>query len=300
MKKTIIDFQKSFQSVVNTLKENNNVLAIFTFGSILNGDVWEGSDIDFFVVYKDDFSKVRDVYADVLDIPVHIKFLRKETFLNTNNEDKYSDNFRNLLITSKLVYERDSDIANLYNNARYRLDKNIERRNLIYLSHLLKELGVSKKYLENGGLYTSFEVLIKALANTCNLYINLNGYTVSKDSIVMASNLNNDFKKVVDNLFLKGATKENIEKTIDFIEEFLDKNIERASKLLLDYLYKRGEFISSYEIKTDDEFREYNIKVEHILEELFNRGFISKESREFKGKDNVKILEEKVYAPNYN
>ena len=300
MKKTIIDFQKSFQSVVNTLKENNNVLAIFTFGSILNGDVWEGSDIDFFVVYKDDFSKVRDVYADVLDIPVHIKFLRKETFLNTNNEDKYSDNFRNLLITSKLVYERDSDIANLYNNARYRLDKNIERRNLIYLSHLLKELGVSKKYLENGGLYTSFEVLIKALANTCNLYINLNGYTVSKDSIVMASNLNNDFKKVVDNLFLKGATKENIEKTIDFIEEFLDKNIERASKLLLDYLYKRGEFISSYEIKTDDEFREYNIKVEHILEELFNRCFISKESREFKGKDNVKILEEKVYAPNYN
>ena len=52
MAKTVAQLQNAFQSIVNTLKKNKKVLAIFTFGSIISGDVWEGSDIDLFVVYR--------------------------------------------------------------------------------------------------------------------------------------------------------------------------------------------------------------------------------------------------------
>ena len=49
---------------------------------------------------------------------------------------------------------------------------------------------------------------------------------------------------------------------------------------------------------SEEAFKEYNIKVEHILEELFNRGLISKSSREFKGKDGIKIFG-KVFLVNH-
>lgn len=299
MVKSVVEFQKSFQSILNTLKKNENVLAIFTFGSILSGDVWEESDIDLFVVYKNEFSKIRDVYSDVLGVPVHTKFLNKEEFVDLYKNDSKKGFVRNLLVSSKLVYHKDNDVLDIYNSARYSLDNHVEKHNLMYLSKLLKELGVCKKYLQNGGIYTSFEVLIKALDSFSKLYINLKGYTVSKDSLVMATNLSDSFKGIVDNLFLNGVKKEKIEETIDYLDEFLNLYIERASKLLLDYLYKKGAFTSSYEIKMEESFKEYNIKVEQILKELSNRGIIRKESREFIGKDGVKVLDEKVYAPIY-
>lgn len=297
MIKTVVEFQSSFQSILNTLKKNKDVLAIFTFGSILTGDVWEESDIDLFVIYNNEFSKVRDVYSEVLGIPVHTKFLNKDKFMELYKSNGQGGFARNLLISSKLVFHKDDEIQELYNGVRYSMDNHAEKRNLVYLSRLLKELGVCKKYLQNGGIYTSYEVLIRALGSLSKLYINLKGYTVSKDSLVMATNLSRSFKSVVDDLFLTGANKESIQATIDFIDKFLDMYIERASKSLLDHIYTRGANTSSYDIKMEDEFKEYNIKVENILKELYNRGLISKDSREFLGKDGFKILEEKVYAP---
>jgi hypothetical protein len=69
--------------------------------------------------------------------------------------------------------------------------------NLVYLGKLLKDIGISKKYLQNGRLKTSYEVLIRTLDSFSKLLINLNGYTVTKDSLVMATNLSNNFREVV-------------------------------------------------------------------------------------------------------
>ena len=53
MLKSILKYQKSFQKLINDLKVNKKVLAIFAFGSIVSGDLWDESDIDLFVLYKD-------------------------------------------------------------------------------------------------------------------------------------------------------------------------------------------------------------------------------------------------------
>ena len=68
MLKSIVNYQKSSEELINMLKTNKKVLAIFAFGSIVSGDLWEGSDIDLFVVYKDNFQEVRDIYSEILNI----------------------------------------------------------------------------------------------------------------------------------------------------------------------------------------------------------------------------------------
>ena len=65
MSKSILDYQKSSQKLINVLKVNKRVLAIFAFGSIISGDLWEESDIDLFIVYKDVFDEVRDIYLNI-------------------------------------------------------------------------------------------------------------------------------------------------------------------------------------------------------------------------------------------
>jgi predicted nucleotidyltransferase len=296
MSKSIIDYQKSSEKLINVLKVNKKVLAIFAFGSIISGDLWEESDIDLFVVYKDVFEEVRDIYSEILDIPVHMKVLNKEKFLELYKSDGKKGSIRNLLVSSKIIFSRDEEIESVFNKAKYSLDKYKEIWNLVYLGNVIKDLGVTKKYLQNDSIFTSYEVLIRALDSFSKLFLNLNGYTVSKDAVKMATNLNNKFSMLVENLFNNQCTKENIQNTVDYIEIFLDENINEAAKVLLDYLYEKNIPLSSYEIRNSGKIKEFDIKIEDILKELYKRKLIIKETKSLNLPSNEKLISENVYS----
>lgn len=296
MSKSVLDYQKSSKKLINVLKVNKKVMAIFAFGSIISGDLWEESDIDLFVVYEDAFEEVRDVYSEILDIPVHMKVLSKDKFLTSYESDGSKGLIRNLLISSKMIFSRDDEIESIFNKAKYSLDKYKEIWNLVYLGNVIKDIRVTKKYLQNDGLFTSYEVLIRALDGFAKLYLNLNGYTVSKDAVKMVINLNTEFNIVVENLFDYNYTKESIQNVVDYIEDFLDENINEASKSLLDYLYEKNTFLSSYEIKNSEPFKEFNIKVEDILKELYKRKLVVKEAKKLNLPFDEKLVSENVYS----
>lgn len=296
MAKTVLELQKAFQTVVNQINKNKKVVALFTFGSIVSGDVWEESDIDLFLIYEDGFEKIRDVYSEVREVPVHTKILNKNSFLELYKNDGKKGFAKKLLCNSKLVFSRDNEISSAYNNSRYTMPSHTEVWNLVYLGKLLKDIGISKKYLQNGGLKTSYEVLIRTLDSFSKLLINLNGYTVTKDSLVMATNLSNNFKEVVDKLFMEAINEKIIKDTINYIEKFLDDNIVRASSALIEYLCEEYEYMNSYEISSYSAFKEFDIKMENILKELAKREVISKKSRALYDEEGNLILDESVYA----
>ena len=296
MSKSIVDYQKSSEKLINTLKDNMKVLAIFAFGSIVSGDLWEESDIDLFVVYKDVFDEVRDVYSEILDIPVHMKVLSRERFLELYNCDGDKGKIRNLLISSKMIFSRDDEVENIFNKAKYSSDKYKEIWDLVYLGNIIKDIRVTKKYLQNDSIFTCYEVIIRALDSFAKLYLNLNGYSVVKDAVKMVMNLNNTFNKLIKELYNNKCTKENIQYSIDYINDFLDENIAEAAKLLLDYLYDKGIFISSYEIKNSQLFKEFDIKIEDILKELYKRNLIIKDTKNLELPFNENLVCENVYS----
>ncbi|MGG7185513.1 nucleotidyltransferase domain-containing protein [Clostridium butyricum] len=296
MLKAILNYQKASEKLINSLQTNRKVLAVFAFGSIVNGDLWGESDIDIFVVYKDQFYNMRDVYSEILDIPVHMKILNKEKFLELYENNGKKGEIRNMLTSSKLVFSRDEEIDILFNKAKYSMDKFVEIWNLVYLGKLIKDLGVTKKYLYNDRLFTSFEVLIRALDSFAKLYLNISGYTVSRDAIKMTMNLNNKFNMLVENLIEKELKQEYISSIVEYIDDYLADNISIAAKFLLNYLEEKKTYLSSYEIKSDEIFSQFDIKIEDILKELFKNGFIEKNSRKIELPAREKLLNENVYA----
>lgn len=294
MAKSVLELQNAFQLTLKKLKDNNKVLAIFTYGSIISGDVWKESDIDLFVVYDGEFNKVRQIYSKVLDVQINIRVLSKEEFLKACEGEKQNDYIKNVIMISRLAFSKDKEIIEFYNKFKYSFNSDRERYNLIYLGNFLKDFKVCKKYLELGRLNTSYEVLIRALDSFSKLFLNLNGYLVTKDSLTMATNLNDEFSKVINELFLGSLSKDLIKKTIDYIDNYLDENIKEASKMLLNYLEEKEKFISSYEIIEEKKF--HKIKVEVILRELTKRGLVIEDKILLKDSNNNSILEEIVYA----
>ena len=109
-------------------------------------------------------------------------------------------------------------------------------------------------------------------------------------------NLNNEFNSIASKLFIGEDLGNNIEDTLDYIEEYLYDYIDVAAKFLLDYLYEKKKFLSSHEIKNDPVLKEFNIKVEDILKELYKRNMVLKDIRRIEISDNEKLISENVYS----
>lgn len=296
MLSTITRYQRAFNSLVKKLKQNESVLAVMVFGSMITGDLWRESDIDLFVVSKDNIEDMKNIYIEENGVPVHIKFMSKETFLNLHEKNLIGGFIHRVFVSSKLVFSKDEEITTKYDMGRYYPDTEREKWNLVYLGSLLKNTSSCEKYLNVGNEYMAYNEILKAIEDFSKLYVNNSGYMISKDVIVVAMNLDDNLKKLVDELFFE---KKNIEKgikqTVDFFDESLKLNLKKYTKLLLDYMRKKDDFLSSEDMKKSQFFENYKIDFEIILNKLWENKIIKKDNREFKDESNKVLFKEKVY-----
>ncbi|MCB2295397.1 nucleotidyltransferase domain-containing protein [Clostridium algoriphilum] len=290
MTKTILQYQNAFNSVLDRIKIDETVLSVMIFGSMVTGDLWEESDIDFIVIVNENYEKIRDIYSEEKGIPIHIKLMGKEKFIQIYSDDLKGGFLHRILSASKLVFSKDIDITVIYDGGRYFPDVDRERWGMYFLGELLKDIGVCKKYLSSNGIYTAYSTCIRCIEKYSRLFVNSSGYMISKDVMAMALNLNDELKKCVDKLFFeKSNPVETIQETMTFLEKSINSSIKSNCALLLNYIREKDTFLSSEEIMKDDLFKDFDIDMEELLNKLWERNIIKKESRDFKI-DKDKIL----------
>lgn len=296
MEKTILQYQKAFNSVIDRLKSNEAVLAVMVFGSMVTGDLWDESDIDLFVILDKKISDIKNIYTEEKQVPIHIKLMSKNKFLQLYEEDLRGGFIHRIFASSRLVFSKDMDITIKYDNGRYYPDLDRERWNMVYLGKLLKNIGICKKYLSNDGIYTAYSAAIKCIEGFARLYVNSSGYMISKDATTMAMNLNDTFRKYVDALlFNNNDTVKAIESTISYIQGEIDQNLRNTTSLLTNFMREKDKFLSTEDIKRDKLFESYEIAMEEVLNRLWERNIIKKENRDYKTDDGKVLFKENVY-----
>jgi len=296
MTKTILQYQKAFNSVVDRIKIDESVLSVMVFGSMVTGDLWEESDIDLFVIIEENFEKIRDIYTEEKGIPVHIKLMGKEKFIQIYSDNLKGGYIHRIFSSSRLVFSKDMDITIRFDGGRFFPDVDRERWGMFFLGKLLKDMSVCKKYLWSNGIYTSYTTAIRCIEKYSRLYVNSSGYMISKDVLAMAMNLNEDFKQCVDKLFFeKTNIEDTIKETMKFLEESINSSIKSDCSLLLNYMRQQDKFLSAEEIMEEDLFVEFDIDMEELLKKLWESDIIKKETRDFiMNKDKV-LFKQNVY-----
>ncbi|WDU81973.1 nucleotidyltransferase domain-containing protein [Caloramator sp. Dgby_cultured_2] len=82
MTNLIKSYQEAYDKAFGKLKNNSNVIAIIVYGSIVSGDIWEESDIDFFVITKEQ-NKLMNLYSKINDVPIQVNYISKEIFIKS-------------------------------------------------------------------------------------------------------------------------------------------------------------------------------------------------------------------------
>ncbi len=295
VEKTILQYQKVFNSVMDRLKANKKVLAVMVFGSMVSGDLWEESDIDLFVIVDEELDEIKNIYIVEKNIPVHIKLLSKNKLFyhNHNIQDGF---LHRVFAGSRLVFSNDVDITSKYDNGRYYSDIDRDRWNLVYLGNFIKVLGVCKKYITNDSIYTAYASTVQCAEEYSKLFVNSSGYMINNNAINMAINTNDEFKVCVDALFFeKVNVHDTLKNIIHYMEKYIDDNIKSLASFLLKHMRNNDCMLSSEEIKKDDIFKHFNINFEDILGKLLQLNVVKRGSRDYKTKDGTVLIKENVY-----
>ncbi|MCT8977188.1 nucleotidyltransferase domain-containing protein [Clostridium sp. CX1] len=296
MERTILQYQKAFNSIIERLKSNDSVLAVMVFGSMVTGDLWDESDIDLFVILDKKNPDIENIYTEEKNVPVHIKLMGKNKFLQLHEEDLRGGFIHRIFASSRLVFSKDSQVTARYDNGRYYPDLDRERWNMVYLGKVLKNIGLCKKYLYNNGIYTAYTAAVKATQEYSKLYVNSSGYMISKDAMTMAMNLNDSFRKIVDDLFFNKIEMEKaINNTLDYLQTNVDGSIRNLTNILIDYMREKDSFLSAEDIKNDKLFYNYEINMEDVLNKLWEKNVIKRETRDYRSEDGKVLFKENVY-----
>ncbi|WP_297436402.1 nucleotidyltransferase domain-containing protein [uncultured Clostridium sp.] len=292
--KSIKEYQHAYNGVIEDLASNSDVLGVTVFGSIITGDIWKNSDIDMFVILKDEACCMKDVFGEKYGIDVHMNFLSKSEFIEFRDNFIGGGKLHRKLVSSKLVIGKDLDVVDRYNYYKFLNATDKDRWNLAYLGDLIRAKGLCDKAISNGKSYNAIYSALKLGESIAKIYLNINGYLISSDPLTMAINLDDEFKECIDKVVEQGG-KPAIENLIDYTENFLSKNIEKVSKLLINIIKKEKEALSIEELKGKKEFKTVSIEFDKILRELAIREIIKRKTRTCYSSEGQKIIEELTY-----
>jgi len=296
MKNLIIDYQKVYQVVTQKLKETEDVLAAFVFGSMVTGDLWENSDIDFFVILKGDKTGIVNVYSNEEDTPVHFKVMSKEDFMSLKGLEVKGSYLHRIFSSSKMIFSSDEEITSRYNNQRFYPDMDRRKWTLSYLGKLVKSIDSTEKFLHYNNLYGAYSSLMESMELYASVYVNSRGYLVSKDTISVATGLDKEFRTNFVHLVTGDDLEEKTRSVNKYLKTIIDKEIADASEVLLAYFKEKTDPMSAREINEDDFFKNFDIHMEGILHLLYSKNILKRDFRTVKTPSGEELIMENVYS----
>ena len=115
----ISTYQRELNKVTEKLSNDKDIVACFVLGSMVNGDIWKGSDIDLIVVEKNAKESIYEVYATEGGVPIQAKFIDYEEFLLQKKD------IANKLKNSRVIFCKDDIVIQNYHKLRYNFDEDL-------------------------------------------------------------------------------------------------------------------------------------------------------------------------------
>jgi uncharacterized protein len=290
-------YQDACDNALNKFKNNDQVIAIVVYGSIISGDIWEKSDIDFLVITKEE-NKMDIIHSKILDVPMHINYISKDIFVDSYNNMLKGGSFHKAFFMGKLVYCIDETIEEIHNATRFYSDRDKSIRNIEILCNLLNSIHFAKKYMMTGKHETAFQWCVEVLKNYARILMNSNGHITDNDILSYAVNMNSNVENIFVVLNDDKPLLGRLNYIIDATEKFVSNNVEAISKPLVLYLKQSKKPLSASDLQSSDEFKQVDGDINILLETLSTMGLVKEKSRKYITCGKEYLIDEIVYYAN--
>ncbi len=301
-------YESALEAFIEKIKEDISIIAAFAYGSIVSGELWEKSDVDIWLISKENSKKIYNQYSLILDdIDFQVELYSRNYFFELVDSTHAQSFFRTVLLQSKLMYSKDKAIENLFNE-KHDLGNRDKEENLlkaaIYGVVCVKKI---EKILKlNEDTLSAFSVMLRLVKNLANIEVAYNDQYPCREVESQALNLNYDFfNDIYVDLVNSKVDVLNIEIKLSKCKKYLDDKNDLVFEPIVKWLRTEGEIRGASEINEYIK-RKYNIsndgnELTDVYNWLVEKKILIRTSESIKLLDKSKIyFDEAAYSYDFN
>ncbi|MBI3828416.1 MAG: nucleotidyltransferase domain-containing protein [Planctomycetes bacterium] len=249
-------FAAALDTFVARAKQEPNILAVILGGSMSHDRVWEKSDIDLFLVGKDEKdlkkSEGRGFYLVENGINIHASLQTRSRFKQMLERSLQSSFMHSFFAKSRLVFTRDETIREWYDNIQRLGTKDREIQLLRVGTGVLPILYKAQKWLlvKKDPQY-SYVWILHCVTELAKLEVLLDNRITGREVIQQALELNPKFFNALYTQPMdQKKTAKSVAQALESIDQYLTKKTRVLFQPILDYLSDQGAVRSATEIET--------------------------------------------------
>lgn len=225
------ELQQKYQSAIDSFLEkartDHNVIALYIYGSLVRGDLWEGSDLDFIVVSKDHRDNRRTVVVVEDGIVGHADVLSRSEFRRLHERALHGSQLHHVLASGKLRWTSDESLNDYYQEVSVIGERDRELLAMRYAVNAIADMYSVKKSLScHQDSEYAFIWLLEVIKSLAGVETVLNGQVVQREVIRQALACNPEtFKALFTDLIHGEKDLSTMKHILSLVDDYL---IERA------------------------------------------------------------------------
>jgi hypothetical protein len=235
-------FKNALDAFVERVRGDDKIVAAILFGSLSYDAVWEYSDIDVYLVCKDEKRPIEGYCLVEHGINIHALLFPRARFRQMLDGAAQGSFFHSTVVRGTLLFSRDDALSEAYENARHLGEKDREIQLLHVATCLLPALVKAEKWLtvKHDPDYC-FVWLMHVVVGLAQMDVLMHGEIPGREVIHQALQTNPElFRAVYTDLIRGEKTPERMRDALNRIADYLDSHIRTLFKPILDYLEREG------------------------------------------------------------
>jgi len=267
-------YLNAVRDFIETAKKDVNVIAVVVAGSLANDVVWEKSDIDAFVIVRDQKITIPEFCIDADGIVLNMNVQERSSFVRMLEGGGFTNSF---MAKAQVMYTKDESITKMVEQNRILGERDAQRSALLAACDAVCFIEKAEKWLYVKKDYTYCRYYIIKMAEAlASLEIWMNKEAPGREVLQRAQKLN---PELVERFYYypmsRELTREELEELINDADGYLMKNMDYISAPILDFL-DDGEIKSLTMFYR--QFRAGGHFLVHLLEYLASKGIIERVS----------------------
>lgn len=300
-------YDSALEKFIEKVRSDSNIIAAFSYGSIVDGDLWDKSDIDIWLISKENSKKLYKQYSLVEDdIDFQVELYSRNYFIELVDSPQNQNFFRAVLNRSKLLFSTDETIEKLFNGDELLGDRDKEEnllKSAIYAIICIKK--AEKVLMVEEDIVYGFSLIQKLVWNIACIEIALNNEFRGREVVSQGLSLNPDFFNCTYVTLIKNeVTILSLVKILETCKEYIEERRDALFHPIVRWLKDVGE-IRGVSMINEYLKKKYNISNDgNELTDTYNwlaeRDVLIKTSESIKLMDKSKVIfEEAAYYYNF-
>jgi hypothetical protein len=213
------------------------------FGSLIEGNVWEKSDVDLLLITNDERTPYKFYWLDQDNLNFQITIYSRNRFKREFERTLSGSWFQHMINTSKILFSNDETINEYILQAQSPGKRDVELQILQIIAMVIGDLEKAEKFLFlKKDVTQSYLFITRLLDNLAQVEVLLNGEIPGREVIEQAMKYNPElFDTIFTSVIIEKTNMEKMIKIVSRIRTYLEVRTEIIFRPIIDYFETEQE-----------------------------------------------------------